>query len=486
MKTRIFFLLAALAALCPHLLHSYALEGYTWTLNRTVVMHLSLPPRSTPLQDGFNSFDDSAEDALRIWNQSLGHLQFAVDRHSLLPPAKSDSNTSVSFSNTVYGDTFGNRVLAVTLTTPRRSTLMEADVIFNSALRFDSYRGPSQGSLYDFHRIALHEFGHVLGLDHPDENHPSQSYVAPRPPPVAVMNSIITDVDALQADDIAGAQSLYSAGPAYLFASPSESFVNLSTRGFVGTGDNVFIGGFIIQGSAPATIVLRALGHSLREFGLSDALSDPVIELHNSSGATLAMSDDWIDSPDAQTIASYHLDPPNSRESAIYATLNPGSYTAVVKAYDNHDGDLSGTALVELYDLHARAGRFGNISTRGAVLPEDHVMIGGFIIGGGQTKQVIVRALGPSLADMGTTSVLSDPTVELRDASGNLIASNDNWTDGSDAAAIQAEGFAPSRAAESALQVSLVPGSYTALLRGVGGAQGVGLIEVYDLSPSPN
>ncbi|HEY2139462.1 MAG TPA: hypothetical protein VGH00_05235, partial [Chthoniobacterales bacterium] len=209
------------------------------------------------------------------------------------------------------------------------------------------------------------------------------------------------------------------------------------------------------------------------------------IELHEPDGSIIT-SDDWIDDSWATTIASYHLDPTNSQESAILATLNPGSYTVVVHSFDNGDGNLTGTALIELYDLHTTGGRAGNISTRGPVLTGDQVLIGGFIVGGNAPKDVVVRALGPSLSAAGISDPLSDPSVELRNASGTVLDSNNNWGDHPKAAQIQAEGLAPSQPAESALQITLSPGNYTAIVRGAGGATGIGLVEVYDLSPPPN
>jgi hypothetical protein len=442
-------------------------------------MHLSLPTGG-PFIDGSASFNAIAETALNIWNQYLVHMQFAVDRGSILPPNGSDGNTSVLMSNTIYGDAFGGNVLAVTLVTPRGSTFIEADVIFNSAIDWDSYRGPlNQAGALDFRRVALHEFGHVVGLDHPDQANPKQNVVA-------IMNSIVSNIDTLQTDDINGAKSIYDNGPAYLTANPAPNLVNLSTRAFVGTGNNVVIGGFIIQGSQPATVVLRGIGNSLPALGITDALADTLIELHRADGTMISMSDDWIDDSWASTIASYHLDPTNSQESAILATLNPGSYTVVLKSFDNGDGKLTGTGLIELYDLHTTGGRAGNISTRGPVTSGDHVLIGGFIVGGSQNKDVVVRAIGPSLASVGVTGALSDPMVELRNSSGALLASNDNWQSGPNAAQIQSEGLAPTQPAESALQVTLSPGSYTAIVSGANGATGIGLVEIYDLSPAPN
>ncbi|HZE13855.1 MAG TPA: hypothetical protein VE086_08860, partial [Chthoniobacterales bacterium] len=184
---------------------------------------------------------------------------------------------------------------------------------------------------------------------------------------------------------------------------------------------------------------------------------------------------------------SYHLDPSNSRESAILTTLNPGSYTVVVRSFDNGDGNLTGTAVVELYDLHTSGGRAGNISTRGQVLGDgSQLLIGGFIIGGTQSKTVVVRAIGPSLSAAGISQPLSDPLVELHDGSGTTLTSNDNWQTGPNAAQIQSQNLAPNQPTESALQATLNPGSYTAIVRSANGGTGVALVEVYDLSPAPN
>jgi hypothetical protein len=484
--TRSFSLAAAIVLLTTSA-QAYVREIYSgvpveWNKDRTVLMHLSIQGGG-PFTDGSSSFNAVAEDALNIWNQVLVHMKFAVDRGSILPPADDDANTSVTMSDTVYGEAFGNGVLAVTLVTPRNGLLIEADVIFNRVWTWDSYRGAKPGfdQPIDFRRVALHEFGHVVGLDHPDQANPKQVVAA-------VMNSTVSSsIDDLQTDDITGAKSIYDTGPAFQSSIPAPNLVNLSTRAFVGLGENAVIGGFIIQGSQPATVVVRGIGYSLPAVGITNALEDVVIELHNAGGQTLATSDDWVDDSWASTIASYHLDPSNSRESAILTTLNPGSYTVVVRSFDNGDGHLTGTALVELYDLHTSGGRAGNISTRGQVLGDgSQFLIGGFIIGGAQSKTVVVRAIGPSLSAVGINQPLSDPLVELHDGSGQILASNDNWQTGPNAAQIQSENLAPSQPAESALQATLNPGSYTAIVRSANGTSGVALVEVYDLSPPPN
>jgi hypothetical protein len=450
----------------------YVLEGQSWTLDRTVVMQLSLQ-RNQVLSDGFTSFDQSAEDALEVWNPYLAHLQFSSILNSPVTAAMGDDEMSVVFSSTVFGDSFGQDAIAITLLTFRGSVMEETDTLFNTAITWDSYRGPLRPGVIDFHRVAMHEFGHTLGLDHPDEHNQQV---------VALMNSNVSDIDTVQPDDIAGAENLYSNGPAYQNSIPAPNLVNISTRALIGTGEDVLIGGFIIQGSAPATVILRAIGYSLTAVGLTNAISDPVITVYNSAGAVVATNDDWFTSANAETISSFHLDPPNSLESALFLALNPGSYTAIVQGFS----DATGVGLFELYDLHTTSGRAGNLSTRGQVQGGDNVMIGGFIIGGSQSKQLVVRAIGPSLSSAGIANPLADPLLELHDANGNIIQSNDDWQSGPDAQTIASEGLAPTNAKESALLATLNPGSFTAIVRGVNGATGLALVELYDLSPAPN
>ena len=260
---------------------------------------------------------------------------------------------------------------------------------------------------------------------------------------------------------------------------------NISTRALVGGGDNVLIGGFIIQGDSPVTVVLRAVAFSLTAQGVPGALHDPILTVYDSNSRQVAQNDDWFTSDNAELIGSYHLDPPNSIESALYLTLQPGAYTAILESFSSADQPAeTGVALFELYDLQldGQTGRPGNISTRGQVLGGDNVLIGGFIIGGAEAKPVVVRAIGPSLADQNVANALTDPSLDLRDGNGNLLQTNDNWGDGPDAADIEAEGFAPTKAKESALQDTLNPGSYTVVVSGVNGATGIGLVEVYDMS----
>jgi hypothetical protein len=270
---------------------------------------------------------------------------------------------------------------------------------------------------------------------------------------------------------------------------------NISTRAFVQTGENVMIGGFIVQGTGPKRVIIRAIGPELTQYGITDALANPTLELHNQTGALIASNDDWratilggiITSNQVSDIQNSGHAPTAVSESAIIADLQPGNYTAIVRGVSN----TAGVALVEVYDLSPGASSsLGNISTRSFVQTGEHVMIGGFIVQGTGTKRVIIRAIGPELTQYGITNALANPTLELHNAAGAVIASNDNWQTtiiggiitSNQVSDIQNSGHAPTAASESAIIADLQPGNYTAILRGVNNTTGVGLVEVYDLN----
>jgi hypothetical protein len=253
------------------------------------------------------------------------------------------------------------------------------------------------------------------------------------------------------------------------------TLANISTRAFVQTGDNVLIGGFIITGTQQKKVLLRAIGPSLN---LSGELPDPVLELHNSSGAMITSNDNWMDAPNRQEIIDSTVPPTNDLESAILMSLDPGAYTAIVRGVN----DGTGIGLVEVYDLDRTVGsKLANISTRGFVQTGDNVMIGGFIILGPDNDTVIVRAIGPSLPVAGA---LADPTLELHDGNGALLQSNDNWVDSPDPdkQTIIDSTIPPTDDLESAIVATLPPGDYTAIVRGVNDTTGVALVEVYALN----
>ena len=249
----------------------------------------------------------------------------------------------------------------------------------------------------------------------------------------------------------------------------------MSTRAFVSVGDNVAIGGFIVTGNSPKKILVRALGPSL---DIDGELLDPVLELHGPDGFATITNDDWQQASNAGDIPA-DLQPKDPRESTILVTLDPGDYTAIVRGKSNS----TGIALVEIYDAATdNPSQLANLSTRALVKTENDVMIGGFIIGGGGgNSNVIVRALGPSLADDGIANVLADPFLDIRNKDGTRLTSNDNWKDDPNADKVSQNGVAPSKDLESALYLSLPPGEYTAIVSGANGENGVGLVEIYHL-----
>lgn len=255
---------------------------------------------------------------------------------------------------------------------------------------------------------------------------------------------------------------------------PPNAALNISTRLPVGTGQNVLIGGFIVQGPIPKNVIIRAMGPSLP---LPGALQDPFLELHDGTGAAIATNDNWRSTQTVDVHAS-SLAPSNEAESAIIVTLNPGAYTAVVRGANNS----TGIAVVEAYDLDAeRSSKLANIATRGSIQTGDNVMIGGFILGGGTgPTKVLVRGIGPSLGAFGITNPLVDPMLELHNSNGALIDSNDDWK--TNQALIQPTGLQPTNDAESALLLpNPAPGAYTVILRGKNEGTGVGVVEAYVL-----
>lgn len=255
-----------------------------------------------------------------------------------------------------------------------------------------------------------------------------------------------------------------------------NALANLATRVQVGTGGSVAIAGFIVTGNAPKQVVVRGLGPSLAAAGVPGVLNDPALELYDASGTQLVSNNDWRQTQ-AQALTDAHLAPAHDLEAAILVTLPPGAYTAVMRG--NANG--AGIGLVEVYDLQSSAAsKLGNMSTRGVVGAEQNVMIGGTIITGPDAARVVFRALGPSLAAAGIANPVADPQLELFNADGVRIFSNNNWKDGQ-SAAIAGAGLAPANDLEAAIMADLAPGNYTAVVSSVTGTTGVGLVEVYHL-----
>jgi hypothetical protein len=280
---------------------------------------------------------------------------------------------------------------------------------------------------------------------------------------------------------IAGGGSSEVGRKAELYTEPPTPphLLNISTRVHIQTGDNTMIGGFIITGTESKTLLVRGIGPSL---GITGALADPVIEVHGPAGELLATNDNWGDAATKQQIIDSGLAPKHELESALWGVINPGAYTVVVRGKDGAEG----IGLFEVYDLDQTAdAALANVATRGLTQTANDVMIGGIIVGGGTSgapASVVVRAIGPSLP---MSAALADPTLELRDGNGGLVAFNDDWKTRADGSSQQAEIEAttipPSKDQESALLQTLTPDNYTAIVRGKNNTTGIALVEVYNL-----
>jgi hypothetical protein len=251
----------------------------------------------------------------------------------------------------------------------------------------------------------------------------------------------------------------------------------------VQTGDNVGIGGFIITGSSTKHVLIRAIGPSLSSSGVPNVLADPVLELHGPDTFVTITNDNWRDDPVQEAlIKATGIPPTNDFEAAIEARLVPGAYTAIVSG----NGSTSGAALVEVYDLNPEANsKLANISTRALVGTGDNIVIAGFVLGGNPPQagaaRIVVRGIGPSLSATGVPNALANPTLELRDNDGALVAANNDWQDNpAHAAELIATGLAPTDNFESGIAATLPPGLYTALLAGLNNGTGIGVVEVYD------
>jgi hypothetical protein len=312
--------------------------------------------------------------------------------------------------------------------------------------------------------VQWKEYSGPSGVSFATPNQPSTNVTIPGPGTYTFMLSAEDAVHAVAYDAV------------IIRVTGKDALSNLSTRVSVGTGSSVAIAGFIVTGNAAKQVVVRGLGPSLGGVGVQGTLGDPVLELYDSSGNPLSNNDDWQQTQ-AQALIDAGLAPSHNLESAILATLNPGSYTAILHGKNNG----TGIGLVEVYDLQSVAtSKLANLSTRGQSGPGQSVMIGGTIVTGSDSARIVFRALGPSLAAAGIQNPMSDPQLDLFDANGSRIASNNNWKD-SQQAAIVAAGLALGNDLESAILTDLAAGNYTAVVNSANGASGVALVEAYHL-----
>jgi hypothetical protein len=430
--------LLAAPALAPVTVKAYSLIGPSWP-SGDITMHLQLGTPSAPLTDGSTSWNALAESAFQQWNQHLSRSRFTFVRDSTAARTSGNRLNNIFFSSTVYGESWGNGVLAVTLSSRNSRNTTESDVLFNNRLQWDSYRGTLHRSVMDFYRVALHEFGHVLGLDHPDE---AQQSV------VALMNSTVSNLDTIQADDIAGVRALYQ--------------------------------GTAAAGTAP-TILAQPAGSTVQITGSHT--------MNVAASGTGPLSYDWSFRPAGTNLEEPLLlaEGPSYTIGSVQAA-DAGTYSVVVSNAMGSVESSSASLQVTPISTNPDTTLF-NISTRGVAGSGNAVLIAGLIIGGSTPKQVLVRAAGPALGDFNVPGVLSDPELTLYDSAGKVVARNDNWgSDGS--ASTLAATFSrlgafqfKANSRDAALLVSLPPGNYTAHVSGVSGTTGVALVEAYDADP---
>lgn len=263
------------------------------------------------------------------------------------------------------------------------------------------------------------------------------------------------------------------------FAPGAGTFGNMSARLSVGTGANVGIGGFIIRGQTAKPVVLRGIGPSIPGLARASLLADPVIELFNAQGQSIARNDNWQSGPNATQIANLGLAPSDPKESALLQPLNEGAYTVILSGA----GGSVGTGLVEIYDTDVgNGGRLANLSTRGFVGTGNDILIGGVIVSGSAIQRVVVRALGPDLGAFKLLNPLQDPNLQIMDANGMSVGANDNFGTGGQTAELTQLGLTPGDMRDSALIINVLPGNYTALVTGVNSTTGTALVEFYNLT----
>ncbi len=460
--------------------------GYTGTVRFSSSDGSATLPANSTLSNGTGTFSttlktagnqtitatDTASSSVTGTSNSIAVSAAAATHYSVSAPSSATTGTAFNFTVTAL-DQFNNTATGYTgtvrfsssdgsATLPANSTLSNGTGTFSATLRT---AGNQTITGTDTVTSSINGTSNLIAVASPTPTPTPTPTATPTPTPTPTPTATPTPTPG--------------------------SLGNISTRLQVGTGNNVLFAGFIIQGNASKTVLIRSAGPSLTSFGVPGALGDPQLELHDANNL-IGTNDNWqttqlggvITSDQVAAIQNTGVAPANPAEPAIIATLAAGQYTAIVQGV----GGTQGVATVEVYDLSPNNGAtLANISTRGFIQTGDNVMIGGFIVVG-QSSRVLIRATGPSLIPFGINNALANPRLELHDANGTL-AMNDDWQTtqlggiitSDQSAAIQNTGLAPGNPAESAIIATLAPGAYTAIAQGVNGGTGVGLVEVFAL-----
>lgn len=441
--------------------------GSSWP-SGNIVMRLQLDataPTSPalPLTDGATSWNALALAAAGDWNAVLGRVSFVLNAGTNTAHSFGDGNSDIFFSNTVYNQSFGSGVLAVTLVDsfdddnlPSVRT-READLLVNRGLTqgWNSYRGNIRSAPIDLRRVLLHELGHVLGLDHPDEGNPSDNLAIKNTIHFvsAVMNSRVSNTETLQPDDIAGASFLYR---------------NIIARPVVTTQP-------ISQIASVASSVTLAPGVDGAVTPLVDAFHSYVWHFRATGAATFEKL--FTITTPTLTFGSVQLADAGSYYLEI-TTADDTVKTNIVTLTVNPVATTTSTALA-------------NLSTRGIAGSGANSMIVGFNVTGSRAKTVLLRAVGPTLgAQFNVAGTLADPLLTLRNSQSATVATSATfWDQSANAAEIRTAAarvgaFALNTGSRDAvILTTLPPGSYTAITTSPAGASGVVLVEAYDADP---
>jgi hypothetical protein len=485
-------------------------------------MHLQLGPSAFPLLDGSESWGASAAGALAVWNSHITATQLAAVHDSAASRGPRNGVNNVYFSNNVNGQAWGSGVLAVTITYSAGSATTETDVLFNNNLAWNSYRGATRfangSQVYDFHRIALHEFGHALGLDHPDAKGQSVS---------ALMNSRISALDALTSDDIRGAQSLYGA---------AEPVVSLPTIATHPASRSVQAGGsttFTVAATSAVALSYQWLksglalngatspSHTISNVAAADAGNYSVV-VSNSAGSvtssvavlTVTLAPAPPTTPPVANGAPAIASGPASQttNSGGNVTLSvtasgsgPLSYqwlkdgqeipgaTAAIHTFANARSSDAGSYQVRISngagsifspaaELTVRSSRLINLSTR-AFVPAGSTLTPGFFIRGSGTKPLLIRAVGPTLRRFGVTTALPETKLEVYPPGSASPLAREAYPALSDIDVAISVGAFPldPDARDTSVQTTLAPQAYTVRISGGdAGMMGVTLAEIYD------
>ena len=424
------------------------------------LLNCTISDNSIPSGDIFFVSSTSSTSTLGLFNDTIAGNSASHSVHS-------DGSAQVSFNNTIFADsgpTFSSTGGSLTSTGYNLSTHNDKAVLNQTSDQNSS--DPKLGPLQNnggptFTRallpgsLAIDEGNSILAIDQRGAPRPFDDPNSPN-----------------------GSGNNNDIGAFEFQGTPPVVLANISGRLPVGTGDNALFAGFIVSGYQPKKVIIRAIGPSL---GIAGLLSDPILELRDSNGFLLQTNDNWKDSPNKQAIIDSTVPPSNDLESAIVATLPasiPGtSYTAIVRG----TGNATGIGVVEVYDLDRTVdSKLANISNRGFVQTGDNALFAGNIVVGEASQKVIIRAIGPSLLIRGGT-VMADPTLELHDANGGLLESNDNWVDSPNKQAIIDSTIPPTNNLESAIVRTLSPANYTAIVRGANNSTGIAVVEIYAL-----